>query len=263
MSSRRSRSGGRRSGTRSAGSTGRRGTGVVRDHRARSRFVAATSRTSTRIVRVLPSRSNSRSCSTRSSLGCSSSGMSPTSSRNSVPPWASSKRPIRCAIAPVNAPFSWPNSSLSSRPVGMAAQFSLTNVRLRRGLRSWMARAISSLPGAGLAVDQHRGIGGRDGLHLLQHLPERRALADDLLEVVLRADLVFEVELLLAQLVLQFRDLSNASAFSTAIAICWATWPSSSTSSVVKASGRSLPRFNAPSERSRERIGTLQTDLYP
>jgi hypothetical protein len=32
---------------------------------------------------------------------------------NSVPPWASSKRPLRSAIAPVNAPFSWPNSSLS------------------------------------------------------------------------------------------------------------------------------------------------------
>jgi len=28
------------------------------------------------------------------------------------------------AMAPVNAPFSWPNNSLSSRPVGMAAQLS-------------------------------------------------------------------------------------------------------------------------------------------
>jgi len=31
------------------------------------------------------------------------------------------------AMAPVNAPFSWPKSSLSSRSSGMAAQFSLTN----------------------------------------------------------------------------------------------------------------------------------------
>ena len=49
-------------------------------------------------------------------------------------------------MAPVKAPFSWPNSSLSSRPVGMAAQFSLTNVRSWRGLSWCRARAISSLP---------------------------------------------------------------------------------------------------------------------
>ena len=40
--------------------------------------------------------------------------MSPISSRNIVPPSATSKRPLRAASAPVNAPFSWPNSSLSS-----------------------------------------------------------------------------------------------------------------------------------------------------
>ncbi len=34
-------------------------------------------------------------------------------------PWsASSSRPILCEIAPVNAPRSCPNSSLSSKPVG-------------------------------------------------------------------------------------------------------------------------------------------------
>ena len=108
--------------------------------------MAATSRTSTLIVFVPPRRSNSCSCSTRSSLGCSSGGMSPTSSRNSVPWWASSKRPTFWLMAPVKAPFSWPNSSLSSSPVGMAAQLSLTKVRSRRGLRSCRARAMSSLP---------------------------------------------------------------------------------------------------------------------
>src|SRR5579872_414444 len=72
--------------------------------------VAAISRTCVWIVRVPPKRSNSCSCSTRSSLGCSSKGMSPTSSRNSVPLSASSNRPRRCAIAPVKAPRSWPKS---------------------------------------------------------------------------------------------------------------------------------------------------------
>ncbi|MEW5317923.1 MAG: hypothetical protein WDW38_009182 [Sanguina aurantia] len=42
------------------------------------------------------------------------SGMSPISSRNSVPPSACSKRPETRLTAPVKAPASWPNSSLSS-----------------------------------------------------------------------------------------------------------------------------------------------------
>ena len=53
----------------------------------------------------LPSRSNSPSWMTRSSLVCSSSGISPISSRNRVPPSANSKRPICRASEPVNAPF--------------------------------------------------------------------------------------------------------------------------------------------------------------
>ena len=97
--------------------------------------MAAISRASERKVRELPRRSNSRSCRTRSSLGCSSSGISPISSRNIVPRLASSKRPMRCEIAPVNAPFSCPNSSLSSSPVGIAAQFSFTKALDLRELR--------------------------------------------------------------------------------------------------------------------------------
>src|ERR1700687_4486760 len=54
-------------------------------HRFRSRFVAATKRTSVRIVRVPPTRSNSWSWMARSSFGWSSSGISPISSRNNVP----------------------------------------------------------------------------------------------------------------------------------------------------------------------------------
>src|SRR5437773_11444167 len=47
-------------------------------------------------------------------------------------------------MAPVKAPRSCPKSSLSRRPDGIAAQLSFTNVRSRRWLRSWMARASSS-----------------------------------------------------------------------------------------------------------------------
>src|SRR5438128_919583 len=83
-------------------------------------------RTPTRIVCVLPSRSNACSCKTRKSFGWRSGGMSPISSRKSVPPFASSNRPTRRARAPVNAPFSCPNSSLSRSPLGTAAQLSVT-----------------------------------------------------------------------------------------------------------------------------------------
>ena len=48
--------------------------------------------------------------------------------------------------APVKAPFSWPNSSLSSSVSGIAAQLTATNGLSRRGPVTWMARATSSLP---------------------------------------------------------------------------------------------------------------------
>src|SRR5262245_35092261 len=75
-----------------------------------------------------------------------SGGSSPTSSRNSVPPAASSKRPRRRCEAPVKAPRSCPNSSEAMRAAGIAAQLTLTNGRAARRDRRWMARATSSLP---------------------------------------------------------------------------------------------------------------------
>ena len=74
-------------------------------------------RTSTSIGRGLPSRSICRFSRTRSSLTWSSSGTSPISSRKMVEPLASSKRPVCRASAPVKAPFSRPNSSLSTSVV--------------------------------------------------------------------------------------------------------------------------------------------------
>ncbi len=63
-----------------------------------------------------------------------------------VPPFAAWKRPMRVAIAPVNAPLAWPKSSLSSRFSGMAPQLTATKGPFLRGLRRWISRAISSLP---------------------------------------------------------------------------------------------------------------------
>ena len=65
-----------------------------------------------------PSGRNVRSCSTRSSLACVTGVISAISSRKSVPRLASSKQPARRAIAPVNAPFSWPKSSRLEQRIG-------------------------------------------------------------------------------------------------------------------------------------------------
>ncbi len=63
-----------------------------------------------------------------------------------MPPFADSKRPSRLCVAPVKAPFSWPNSSEAINEGGIAAQFTPMNARSRRLELLWMARAISSLP---------------------------------------------------------------------------------------------------------------------
>ena len=63
-----------------------------------------------------------------------------------IPPAAASNRPFWSRCAPVNAPFTWPNSS-DSRSVSVSApQLSATKGWLLRGLRAWRARATSSLP---------------------------------------------------------------------------------------------------------------------
>ena len=67
--------------------------------------------------------------------------MSPTSSRNSVPPSASSKRPSLRLMAPVKAPFSWPNSSVSSSVSASAPQLTLTNGPGRRAASAGGSRA--------------------------------------------------------------------------------------------------------------------------
>ncbi len=73
-------------------------------------------------------------------------GISPTSSRKSVPPSASSKRPTRSFTAPVNEPLAWPKNSLSKSDPGMLAQFTFTKGPRARALCAWTATANTSLP---------------------------------------------------------------------------------------------------------------------
>jgi hypothetical protein len=109
-------------------------------------FVAASTRTSTRIEVVLPTGSKRCSSSTRSTLACTRALMSPTSSRKSVAPSAISNLPRLAAVAPVNAPRTWPKSSDSINSSGMAAQLTSTKGAPERRDWAWMAWATSSLP---------------------------------------------------------------------------------------------------------------------
>lgn len=72
--------------------------------------------------------------------------ISPISSRKRVPWSAPSKRPMRFWAAPVKAPFSWPQSSLSRRLEGRAAQWTAMKGLRALGLFWWIIWAKSSLP---------------------------------------------------------------------------------------------------------------------
>jgi len=85
--------------------------------------VAAIRRKSTEIGDVLPTRSIVFSCRTLNSLACREMGSSPISSRKRVPLFEISTLPFFNALAPVKAPFSWPNSSLSRSVSAKAEQF--------------------------------------------------------------------------------------------------------------------------------------------
>ena len=58
---------------------------------------------------------------------CVDCGNSATSSKKMVPPFATSKYPLRASCAPVNEPFSCPNNSESIVPSGIAPQFTAMN----------------------------------------------------------------------------------------------------------------------------------------
>ena len=158
--------------------------------------MAATTRTSTSTVCDPPTRSNRRSWSTRSSLACMASGISPTSSRKIVPPWASSNRPLRWPTALVKAPFSWPNSSLSSRVLGegRAVDRDERGVAARRGVVDGPRHQLFA--GSGLADDQDRADRLGDVADQLEDVVHPRALAQDVVKLEL-----------LVQLLAQGRDL--------------------------------------------------------
>ena len=63
-----------------------------------------------------------------------------------MPPLPSLNNPLRSRTAPVNAPFTWPNSSDAANSGVSTAQLIARNGPEARPLSSWIARAASSLP---------------------------------------------------------------------------------------------------------------------
>ena len=90
-----------------------------------------------------------------------------------------SNLPIRLRSAPVKAPFSWPNSSLSSRVSGMAAQLRARYGALARRPVLVDGAGDQLLAGAALAGDQHGDVLVGDAADGLVHLAHGGASADD------------------------------------------------------------------------------------
>ena len=101
--------------------------------------------------------------------------------------------------APVNAPLTWPNSSVSSSVSGIAAQLTLMSGRSRSALRGVDGARDQLLAGAGLAGDQHRALGLRDQARGPNHLLHQAAAADDAVVVELLVALGDQVAVLRAQ----------------------------------------------------------------
>ena len=81
------------------------------------------------------------------------------------------------ASAPVKAPFSRPNNSLSIRVVGIAEQLTRTITRFASA-QPVNVRRDEFLARASLAEQQHGSVGGRNLICLFQGAPDGGALSD-------------------------------------------------------------------------------------
>ena len=105
-----------------------------------------------------------------------------------MPPCARSNAPTCDRSAPVNAPRSWPNSSLSISVGGSAPQSTTTNGRpcaaevVQRSRDQLLARA-------GLARDQHRDVASRRLRDVRHQPPHHRRATDHAAERLVAVDL--------------------------------------------------------------------------
>ena len=104
-----------------------------------------------------------------------------------MPPCAASKAPTRRALAPVKAPFSCPNSSLSRRSGGSAAAID-DHERLLAPARQPVHRLRGRLLARpGLAFDEQRRLRRRRVLEQREHVAHLRRAPDEQAELASRA----------------------------------------------------------------------------
>ncbi len=118
----------------------------------------------------------------RAPAGASPAGSGGTlaiSSRKSVPPSASSKRPTRSAFASVNAPLTWPNSSLSKTPSERPPAFTVTSGPAGARRRRVEGLGHRALARAVLARDQDVGVGRAHAFDQLEHRAHGGSLGDE------------------------------------------------------------------------------------
>ena len=113
---------------------------------SKSSLVAAMMRTSAFLSLLPPVGLYRLASKARSSICCTSNGRLPISSRNNVPPAASSQTPNLLLSAPVNAPFSCPNSSDAASSFDSRPQSTAMNGLPARLLLACIFSAMCSLP---------------------------------------------------------------------------------------------------------------------
>ena len=124
--------------------------------------MAAMTRTSTLTGCMSPIGCTSLDSRKRRSLGCTSSVVSPISSRNSVPPVAARMMPEKFSVAPVKEPRRWPNSCESSMSFGVALQLKGRKGSVGAGGVGVNHAREHLLAGAGFAGDEDGHVRRRD-----------------------------------------------------------------------------------------------------
>ena len=83
------------------------------------------------------------------------------------------------AVAPVNAPFSWPKSSVSSSVLGNGRAVDGDERAVPPRAERVQRPREQLLAGAALAFEQHGGVGGGRAVQCCEHLRAARVFADD------------------------------------------------------------------------------------
>ena len=127
------------------------------------------------------------------------------------------------------------------RPFDMAEQFALDQsggnraaVDLHERPVAPLAAAVDGpreqfLAGAGFADDEDRRVGGRHALDFSQHVEQRRAVADDLVEIVLGANFLLQIHVFRFEAILQrlhFRERGTQGVLGRRPLLDFARWPS-------------------------------------